>query len=606
LPADFVLVDGPPNPLGGRLGSLVQAVAMSRRGAVVLLHDSRESGVPSALRALAEEFVGALEIREIAGFVANLTAHIVCDPLPFRAVIDRVEFERVTPHGVDPTVQAVPSPETASSSVALSHPTKNAEATRVPVRSRTSAMRKSHAGGVARVEAIVVNYKRPRNVLRIVAALRDQSEPCDVTLIDAAAGAEFALDQEAHEAADRVFSLDHNFGPYNRFVPLAAFASEFTYFQDDDMVPGRRVIEHFLRAADTLGTFGVLGQDGRIVDADGTYHVVGVPRTLDFQPVDIVCRGYFVRTSNLPAVVRQRFEMSLIPDESLEDDLLLCTAMNMVCGLGNYLTPIDPDGETLMNRQELPDDFARCRRHGHARVRTEFCRAAMAVGWTPMRAKASAHDRNPPAAEANATAQSNFDVNAYWLKRGQSYMREERLFSEPYLLQEQFILDAITSSRRSIANVLEIGCGFGRITKRIAQAFPDAQITAVDLSLDQLNNARLHCAEYLDRIRLIECDLQAGTPLPGTGYDLALAVEVLMHQPYNVVLGLLEALSRVASLIVNYDWSEDFVLPKSPHVWVHDYEEIYKSLGLQCEVVLEPRKFNGQQQKLFVAYRPGS
>src|SRR5687768_4982489 len=146
-----------------------------------------------------------------------------------------------------------------------------------------------------RVEVVLINYKRPRNVRDIVQAFREQTVPCHISLIDAAIGPEFEIDPEVRVAVDRVYSWTHNFGPYNRYVPIAAFSHEFTYFHDDDMLPGRRLIEHFVNAADSLQQFGVLGQQGRLVGSDGTYHAEGVGRSEHFLPVDVVVRGYFVR-----------------------------------------------------------------------------------------------------------------------------------------------------------------------------------------------------------------------------------------------------------------------------------------------------------------------
>jgi FkbM family methyltransferase len=105
----------------------------------------------------------------------------------------------------------------------------------------------------------------------------------------------------------------------------------------------------------------------------------------------------------------------------------------------------------------------------------------------------------------------------------------------------------------------------------------------------------------LDRIEFLEYDIYSDTPLPGTAYDAAIAVEVMQHHPHDVVYRLIERLARIADWIVDYDWSEDWAGPVPPHVWVHDYEQIYRALGLECTVYVDPQKINGQQPKLFVA-----
>jgi FkbM family methyltransferase len=498
----------------------------------------------------------------------------------------------------------------------------------------------------ARVEVVLINYKRPQNIAQIVNAFRNQTVGCHVTLIDAAPSVEFSLPEEVRQSVDHLFTWTHEFGPYNRYVPIAAYSREFTYFHDDDMLPGSRVIEHFTRVADSVTDFGVLGQMGRFVDATGAYIARDVRRTKHVVPVDIVVRGYFVPTKHLPAVMQQRLNLDLLPDPSLEDDLLLCTAMNMIHGLTNYISPADDDPETRMNQAGLRSAFARQGRGIHFEERTEFCRRAIDAGWVPLSkkekpsrqnraivsrtpangplptnplgngGKVSRHGINAPAAnctarqivesetgsqDASGSGRSGFNVNDYWLKRGQTYINEDRLYTEPYRLQEEFIIDGLSRSEVPIQRVLEIGCGFGRITKRIAEAYPTARITAVDISPDQLRNAREYCADFADRIEFFEYDLYSGTPLPGQSYDTAIAIEVLMHHPYDAVSQFIERLTRVADRVVNYDWSEEWSASVARHVWVHDYAEIYRNFGFTCEVLTEPQKFRGQQQKLFVA-----
>ena len=452
-----------------------------------------------------------------------------------------------------------------------------------------------------RVEVVLINYKRPHNIRGIIQAFRQQTVPCHISLIDAAAGPEFEIGSEIRAIADTVYSWNHNFGPYNRYVPIAVYSHEYTYFHDDDMLPGRRLIEHLIQAADSLPQFGVLGQQGRYVSADGSYEPRGVARTDHFLPVDIVVRGYFVRTKNLPAVIEHRHAMGLFPDATLEDDLLLCTAMSMIHGLTNYLTPRDADPESSMNKSELSAEFARYVRGNHRVDRTNFCRRAIAAGWIPLSRQNPRVDDDRRVMPMELSSRQGFDVNAYWLNRGKTYMNEQRLFTEPYQLQEQFIVGTLASQNMPMRSILEVGCGYGRITKRLAETFSEARITALDLSPEQLKNAQIYCAEYLDRIDFHEYDIYSGKPLPGSRFDTAVAIEVFLHHPRHAVIQLLQRLSDIADNLVNYDWSEDYTGPLAPHVWVHDYAEIYRNLGLRCEMFVEPRKFNGQQQKLFIA-----
>ncbi|HLM20291.1 MAG TPA: glycosyltransferase, partial [Propionibacteriaceae bacterium] len=57
----------------------------------------------------------------------------------------------------------------------------------------------------------------------------------------------------------------------------------------------------------------------------------------------------------------------------------------------------------------------------------------------------ASRDSKPGNKATSAPDRREFDVNAYWLKRGKSYIDEKRLVSTPYLLQEQFIIDVLRS-----------------------------------------------------------------------------------------------------------------------------------------------------------------
>jgi len=237
------------------------------------------------------------------------------------------------------------------------------------------------------VEVVVINWKRPGNVGRIVAALKAQTEECTVTVCDCHPSAEFALADSTLASVDRLYRWQRNCGAYNRYVPAGGYDHTYTLFLDDDMLPGLRCVEHFIRSAREIETFGVLGQLGRILPADGVYRYGDVPRGPAFVETDLVVRGYFVRTSNLWCVGRFRWIMNYFDEFLPEDDLLLCISLRMCAGLGCYLTPHDPDIETLMNKEELSREYALSMRAEHLDKRRDFLRRAVACGWVPLRAR---------------------------------------------------------------------------------------------------------------------------------------------------------------------------------------------------------------------------
>jgi SAM-dependent methyltransferase len=193
-----------------------------------------------------------------------------------------------------------------------------------------------------------------------------------------------------------------------------------------------------------------------------------------------------------------------------------------------------------------------------------------------------------------------FNVNEYWLKRGKTYIAEQRLASEYHRLQENLLLEVLRHDGLPVQKILELGCGFGRITKLIAEKFPGAKITALDLSPDQLANARRYCAGCRN-VAFEPYDFYSGRPFPGGRHEVAIAIEVFLHHPPEAIAALLRHIANTAEYIVNIDWSEEWKLPIPSHVWIHDYAKMYADIGLRTATFVLPRKIEGKQQRLFVA-----
>jgi ribosomal protein L3 glutamine methyltransferase len=93
------------------------------------------------------------------------------------------------------------------------------------------------------------------------------------------------------------------------------------------------------------------------------------------------------------------------------------------------------------------------------------------------------------------------------------------------LIPEQF--SPWVSDPESVANILELCTGTGCLPIMLADAFPNAQINAVDISADALAVAQRNVNDYAlqDRINLIESDLYA--KVPNKKYDL-----IITNPPY--------------------------------------------------------------------------
>lgn len=196
----------------------------------------------------------------------------------------------------------------------------------------------------------------------------------------------------------------------------------------------------------------------------------------------------------------------------------------------------------------------------------------------------------------------SFDVHDFWLKRGRGY-REEQQSAAYHQVQEQFLLQVIEAGGLPIHRVLELGCGFGRISRRVAERFPSANITAFDLSQAECEDARQHCAG-LPNVTIQAHDFYSPRPFPGGGdWDTTIAVEVFLHHTAPLLRVLLRRIANQTRFIVNIDWSETWSWPTPEHVRVHDYVALYHEAGLQCAAFVLPQKVAGLQQRLFVAGR---
>ncbi|MBV9179659.1 MAG: class I SAM-dependent methyltransferase [Nitrososphaeraceae archaeon] len=201
---------------------------------------------------------------------------------------------------------------------------------------------------------------------------------------------------------------------------------------------------------------------------------------------------------------------------------------------------------------------------------------------------------------------STYNPQQYWTEQGKTY-KEQFRYNKDFRLQEQMLIDYLKRifPLSSSLTVLELGCGFGRITKLLLLNFPNIkEYLAVDLSQHQIENAKEYVRpqEIIIKkkeekanpdIKFLVSDIQSLQV--DKKYDLVIASEVLMHvlpSEINEVICKLVNLSN--KHIVNIDWYEKQI-PKrvAPHNFIHIYEEIYKnipSITLVNRIPIEKKK----------------
>ncbi len=78
--------------------------------------------------------------------------------------------------------------------------------------------------------------------------------------------------------------------------------------------------------------------------------------------------------------------------------------------------------------------------------------------------------------------------------------------------------------------VLDVGCGTGEITARLAAMFPNATFTGIDVDEQHLERARVRCAGFGDRVRFEVNDAMALT-YRDESFDLAVCRHLLQAVP---------------------------------------------------------------------------
>ncbi len=271
-----------------------------------------------------------------------------------------------------------------------------------------------------KVEVVIVNYRRPGNLPAIIKGFRAQSEPCRITICEVAKGPE-RLTQAVRDTVDAVIDLTDNIGGLNRYVAANAFRLPYTWFHDDDMVPGRRMIEGFLRY--TGLSYGVLGQMGRAVRKAG-FAKIQYPEKPTL--ADFLVRGYWVQTRDLASIQRFLWKAWDLGFNGgvREDDILLAKSIEAFTGRRAIVVPPLPDGR--MNQLDLPEPHAQAGEKNHKIARRHFCTLINAIiqemHREPQRIVLGSC---PPPQERNLTAHLRTAGLVAWL--GQSFPSAEIL-----------------------------------------------------------------------------------------------------------------------------------------------------------------------------------
>ena len=197
---------------------------------------------------------------------------------------------------------------------------------------------------------------------------------------------------------------------------------------------------------------------------------------------------------------------------------------------------------------------------------------------------------------------SSYNPKEFWYERGKRY-KEKFEYNKKYKLQEQMIVDYLKRIS-SFSTVIEVGCGFGRITKILLSNFPDIkEYIAVDLSPHQIENAKRYVKKIKNgkgNTQFIVSDIQSLQI--DKKYDLVIASEVLMHILPSEIEEVMQKLVDISNQhVVNIDWYEEKTPTKAaPHNFIYQYEKIYQDIPSVMQVNRIPIVKKGLLSKIDV------
>lgn len=109
-------------------------------------------------------------------------------------------------------------------------------------------------------------------------------------------------------------------------------------------------------------------------------------------------------------------------------------------------------------------------------------------------------------------------------RQARDYEQQRRLLIPPYDSFYDTAIDALALAGRPLKRVLDLGAGTGLLARRVAQSFPDAELTLLDGAPAMLEQAR---AVLGDRARYLVGDLTES--LPDGPWDAVVSALAIHH-----------------------------------------------------------------------------
>jgi len=184
------------------------------------------------------------------------------------------------------------------------------------------------------------------------------------------------------------------------------------------------------------------------------------------------------------------------------------------------------------------------------------------------------------------------NLKRYWKHRGTIYYSDsEKIESlDPqFKIQEKVLIECLKNI--SFDSCLEVGGGYGRISKIILENFKINNLTISDLSDKQIKNAKKFLQN--DSINYVTSDIDSLNF--EDKFELVIAITVLMHISDKDIVRSIRKLHELSSKYIIHLDASDFIA-QSFHVFDHDYEKIHRMIDPNINI--KTIKIN--KQKLFL------
>jgi SAM-dependent methyltransferase len=176
-----------------------------------------------------------------------------------------------------------------------------------------------------------------------------------------------------------------------------------------------------------------------------------------------------------------------------------------------------------------------------------------------------------------------FNPKQYWTEKGLTYVRE---YPPEGSRGEELIL--ATLAKFDFQSLVDIGCGYGRYLKAIADRFPDVKLAGVDISPTQIVEAKKFLSAY-PVIDLRETD-GLHLPYPDKSFDVSFTYGCMIHVPPRAIRPFFKEVYRITRYKgVFLESSRNRLSAKrllSPSVvwYSHNYSSLFRSFHRPHEI----------------------